>query len=205
MIYQNKENPEITASLDFENPKFMTVNMIYLTGPEKGKSFTITNSTLHNKWREKPIDEAECKSFLDTIDMKKVNEPYPEPKFQTYIPVPKSVLEYEASKIKKKKCTFNKPENYDVFADILAERGVKIARVNSGYIALPDTSKLKLLTTSIGILSANDLAVKFVTAGFVCKPCPEKGTPFRFDICTQEEYDKMLEVLSNVGDEEATE
>lgn len=202
MIYRSKKDPTITASLDFENEKYKTVNMIYLTGPNKGKAFSISHSTLNLWWEENPLDEKKCKSILDDIDMEKVNTPYPEPKFQAYIPVPQSVIEYESSKRRKQNreiCMFEKPSDYEEFADLLAERNIRMKKVNKEYISLPDNSKLKLQAAGIALLASQTIGEMFINKGCQCKSCPEKGTPFRFDFKTQEDFDMMLEVLSNVS------
>ena len=197
MIYKNKKDPKIKAQFDFEDLKFKTVRMIYLSGPNKGKSFSLNKTSLNDQWEV--VEEKEKKSFLDTINWDEVNKPYPEPKVKKYIPVPESVLRYEQGKIKKKKCSFEKPENYEAFADILASHNIKMARVNTGYISLPDTTKLKLQQLGIAVLATNDLGEKLVGKGMTCKPCIEKGTPFRFDIRSQDEFDDLIEVLKNVS------
>ena len=199
MVYQSKKNPEITAALDFENEKFRTVTLIYLTGKDKGKSFTITTSTLKRWWK---VSKEELKpvtpKVLDTLDYDKINEPYPEPTEQKYIPVPDSVLEYEASRSRHKTCDFEKPKNYEEFGDLLGTHNVQIKKVNSGYISLPDNSKLKLLTDAIGVLASDNLGEQLSKRGLKCRACIEKGTPFRFDIKSKEDFDILIEVLSNV-------
>ena len=192
MVYQKKDNKNIKAQLDFHNDKFMTSNMIYLTGPDKGKAFVITDATLHTQWEEGQL------GVLDDLDYDKINEPYPEPEVQRYIPIPKSVLEYEMKRRNKNTCTFNKPANYEEFADLLAQNDVELKKVNTGYITLPDNSKLKLMSVGIGFLASNYWAEKLVGKGFECKPCIEPGTPFRFDIKTQEQFDILIEVLKDV-------
>ena len=200
MVYQSKKDEEIKAQLDFENEKFKTVNMIYLTGPNKGKAFTITQSTLKRWWRKFEDNESIRKTILDSIDYEQVNTPYPEPKEQRYIPVPQSVIEYEESRSRRKKCDFEKPKDYEEFGDLLGSKNVVIKKVNSGYISLPDNSKLKLLSEGIGVLASEELGEKLVNRGLTCKACIEKGTPFRFDIKTQENFDILIEVLSDVRD-----
>ena len=201
MIYKSKKDPTITASLDFEDDKYKTVTMIYLTGPNKGKSFNITKSTLRLWWEENPLDEEECQSILDKLDMEKINTPYPEPEFQAYIPIPDSVLKYEGKRRKQAKeiCEFEKPKDYEEFADLLVENNIKIKNVNSGYISLPDNSKLKNQAGGIALLASQNIGEMFIEKGYTCKPCCEKGTPFRFDFKTDKDFKTMLEVLSNVS------
>lgn len=201
MVYRNKKDPTITASFDFEDPKFKTVRLIYLSGPDTGKSFSLNKLTLRDKW-ELVDDYVDKGTGMITgekpWDYEQINKPYPEPKFQQYIPVPKSVLEYEAKKVRRKQCGFEKPADYEEFADILALHHIKMARVNTGYISLPDTTKLKLQQLGIAVLATNEVAEKLTNVGMTCSACIEKGTPFRFDIRTKEDFDKLLEALQTL-------
>ena len=90
------------------------------------------------------------------------------------------------------------PADYEQFADILASKDVALKGVNKGYIALPDNSKLKLLSTGIGVLASDALGEKLTLKGFKSKACIEKGTPFRFDIKTESDCNTMYEVLSDL-------
>lgn len=189
MIYTSKKDPKVTASFDFEDTKCNTTRLIYLTGEKAGTSFVVSNSTLKRWWTKESSSPIE-------VDMEEVNKPYKPDVTPHYIPKPQSVIEYEENKRVKNKVDFTMPSSYEEFGDLLAEKGVIIKKVNSGYISLPDSTKIKLLRTSIGILASTEIAERFVKRGFKSKPCIEKGTPFRFDITTQKEYDMMLEALS---------
>lgn len=199
MKYQSKKDPTIFAAFDFANEKFNTTRLIYLTGEKKGTSFDVSNSTLKRWWR-KVTDEVQTEEVVEedsnplNIDFEQVNTPYPEPKEKKYITKPQSVIEYEEKK-QRRVAQFDYPKDYEVFADMMAERNITIKKVNRGYISLPDSSKIKLLTLGIGILASTELAEKFVAKGFTSSPCIEKGTPFRFDVKNADEYEKMWEAL----------
>lgn len=210
MTYRNKKDPTVTAVLDFEDPKYKTVQMIYLTGENKGKSFSINHSTLKMWWEEVKSDDVKTekpksktekpKSVLDKIDYDQVNTPYPEPKKQKYIPVPQSVIDYENRyKVTRKKGDFTTPNNYEEFADLLAKHNIKIKRVNTGYISLWDNSKLKLQNGRIALLASTDIGSELSSKGFKCEKCIEKGTPFRYNFTTQEDFETMLGVISDVS------
>jgi len=195
MIYKSKKDPEITAAFDFEDEKCATTRLIYLTGEKKGKSFVVSNSTLKRWWT--PVEDKKENDNPLNLDFEQINKPYKPDVTPHYIPKPQSVIEYEEKKSPKKRvASFTMPTDYEQFADILAERNVAIKKVNSGYISLMDNSKLKLLKTGIGVLASNDVAERIVKKGIQARPCIEKGTPFRFDINSAEEYEWLLEALS---------
>lgn len=191
MKYQSKKNPEVTAALDFENEEYNTVRMIYLSGDKAGQSFDVTKSTLKRWWKKMPEVSEE------QIEQEIIDTPYPEPKEQKYIPKPEAVVEYEESK-RRAKCEFEMPASYEDFANELAANHIEIARVNTGYISLKDSTKLKLLRTGIGILASTELAELLAGKGMKSKPCIEKGTPFRFDAKTQDDYDNLVECLKEL-------
>lgn len=205
MKYQSKKDPTITAAFDFENEKFKTTRLIYLTGPKEGQSFEISNSTLKRWWKKlesepetvQPEEVVEAQPNPLNIDFEQVNTPYPEPKEKKYIPKPQSVIEYEERKHLRSRASFEYPKDYEALADVFAEYNIKMKKVNRGYISLPDNSKIKILAVGVGILASDELAEKFVANGFQAKPCIEKGTPFRFDVKNAEEYAKMLEALAD--------
>ncbi|MBR4377283.1 MAG: hypothetical protein IKP50_00125 [Bacilli bacterium] len=208
MKYQSKKDPTITAAFDFENEKFKTTRLIYLTGSKEGQSFEISNSTLKRWWKKLESEEVEQnevqkEEVVETvenplnIDFEKLAEPYHPEVTPHYIPKPQSVIEYEEKKHKRVKADFDYPKDYETLANLFAERNIKMKKVNRGYISLPDNSKIKILVVGIGILASDELAEKFVAKGFQAKPCIEKGTPFRFDVKNAEEYTKMLEALAD--------
>ena len=208
MIYKSKKDKNILAKVVEQDEERKTVILEYITGEQSGKTFNITTSTLKRWWSK--VNESEIESIdisvetpkeipsvLKNLDYEKINTPYPEPKEQKYIPKPKSVIEYEEKK-KKVKCEIKLPDNYEDFATELSDKNIKIQRVNKGYLALEDTTKLKLLSTGIGVLATDKLGNELSLNGLQCRECIEKGTPFRFDIKTQEQYDKLITVLQTL-------
>lgn len=195
-IYQSKKpgKSDIKAEL-VKKPNENTVILKYLNGEHEGKTVTITTGTLKRYWRE--IKQEKTAEEVLGIDMEEVNKPYKPDVKPHYIPKPDSVKRYEESK-KKIKCDFALPDSYESFADTLAENGVKLKSVNKGYIALEDSSKLKLLTGGIGILASDELGEALANSGLTSRPCIEKGTPFRFDVVKKEDYDIMCKVLSDI-------
>jgi len=190
-IYRSKKKTDVTAKV-VKRPNETTVILEYVTGDEVGKTTSITTGTLARYWRkEKSVEE-----ILD-LDTEKINEPYKPDVKPHYIPKPEAVKEYEERK-KKVKCNFTLPTDYEDFADKLTDHDIALKSVNKGYIALADSSKLKLLGSGIGILASDKLGEEFVKKGFSSKPCIEKGTPFRFDIKTEDEYNTMYEVLASI-------
>jgi hypothetical protein len=202
-IYSSKKpgKSDVKAEL-VKAPNENTVILKYLTGEHKDKTVTITTGTLKRYWREETeTTPKKTATEILGIDMDEVNKPYKPDVKPHYIPKPESVKRYEESK-KKIKCNFTLPATYEEFADILASKSIKLKRVNSGYIALEDTSKLKILTGGIGILASDELGEEFVANGFTSRPCIEKGTPFRFDIVTEEQYNTMFDVLAKLYKED---
>ena len=195
-VYISKKNPDVTAKI-LKKPNDVTVILEYLTGDKKGSTTSISTGILKRYWKR---DGERTVEDILNVDMDEINKPYPEPKEKKYIPKPEAVVEYEERKKRSNKILldFELPANYEVFADILAERHVGIKRVNSGYISMPDSSKLKLLSNGIGVLASTELAEQLVTFEMTSKPCIEKGTPFRFDVCTQKQFDDLIFVLSNL-------
>ena len=194
MKYQSKKDPTIFATVDSYDEKYKTTILVYETGENKGKSINVASTTLKRWWRKVEDDNPL------NIDMEQISKPYKPDVTPHYIPKPQSVIEYEENKKKarKKVLDFTLPSDYEVFADMLANNSITIKRVNTGYISLPDNTKLKLLTNGIGILASNDVAEQLSKRGLPSKSCIEKGTPFRFDITNAEEYDKMWEALKDV-------
>lgn len=195
MMYQSKKDPSIEAAFDFQNEKTKTIRMIYLTGEKAGYSFDIEPSTLKRWWKKMDTTEQE-------EDTARINAPYHPDVTPHYIEKPESVKRYEEEKALRRKgkrvAQFEGPKDYEQFADWLGESNVELKRVNSGYISLPDNSKLKILTSGIGILASQELGEKFIEKGFTARSCIEKGTPFRFDITTQDEYNNMWEILKSL-------
>jgi len=208
VIYESKKNVGMKVKVvDKVSNGANTAYMLeYLPGYDDSKTghqFSISESTLKRWWKLVDVtEEPEEKSVAEILhlDMDKINEPYPEPKEQKYIPKPQSVIEYEEKKTRarRKELDFELPKSYEEFADYLANNNIKIARVNTGYISFADSSKLKLLTSGIGVLASNDLGTLLAEKGLVSRPCIEKGTPFRFDAQHKDEYDALVYALQSL-------
>lgn len=200
-IYQSKKpgKTDVHAEL-VKQPNDNTVILKYLNGEHEGKTVTITTGTLKRYWKLVEKTETQEKKTVEEVlnlDMDEVNKPYKPDVKPHYIEKPDSVKRYEESK-KRVKCTYTLPTNYEEIADMLAGKNVKIKAVNKGYISFPDNSKLKLLTTGIGILASEKLGEELVNIGFTARPCIEAGTPFRFDVKTEKDYNGMYDVLEKV-------
>ena len=185
MKYESKKDPQITAALDFENEKFKTVRMIYLTGKDAGKSFDITTSTLKRWWKPVKATEAE-------IEQEIINTPYPEPEHQEYIPKPQSVIEYEEAK--RTRTNKNLPEWEDM-RETLAEYCTKI-NDNSKYLKLFDkVSTVWRKSQAIDMYTTEELFVKFAENGFQSKPNKDKQRPVHIQIKTMDEYETFVELI----------
>lgn len=201
-IYRSKkpDKTDLTAEL-VKCPNESTVILKYLTGDEKGKSVTISTSTLKRYWRKEPAEDTTTEKSAEEIlgiDMEEVNKPYKPDVTPHYIEKPESVKEYEESKRRKPKCEYDLPGNYNDYADLLASKSIKLKSVNSGYISLSDSSKLKLLSNGIGVLASTALGEELAKSGMTSRPCIEKGTPFRFDIKSEEQFDTLNEALAKL-------
>lgn len=189
--YQSKKDPEVYASFDLENEKYSTVTMIYLSGENKGKSFSITTSTLKRWW--KPVDEEE-KSTLEilNVDVEQLSKPYKPDVTPRYIPKPQSVIDYENKKSRK---------NFDIpdFEKIVEVFGSILTKVNenSCYIKFADKTTLWRKASTIHIYANEDSAVKLSTAGLLSTANKDKDRPFKFEIKTDEEFEKVKEALLN--------
>lgn len=201
MTYVSKKDENVTATIGLEREDGK-LEMVYLSGENAGKSFTVSESTLKRWWKkvETSPEPEKSEDVMDilNIDEEKVNEPYPEPVEQKYIPKPKAVIEYEERKGKRYNTEL---PQYDDIPEILDNHGIAIKRFNAGYISLLDNSKIKRLTSCIGFLCSEKYWEKLVEKGFMSIPCIEKGTPFRVDIKTKEEFEKFIEVLESVENE----
>lgn len=213
MKYQSKKHPEVIASLDFKDEKFKTVMLIYLTGPDAGKSVSITESTFKRWWKkyEEPeqlnsdgtITKEEDAvapaptSPLDSlgIDYDKVNEPYPEPKEQKYIKKPESVVAYEN---RRRKHNDDLPE-FDDMSEILSS---VVKKVNKGYVRLEDGTTIWRKPTLINVYAADKTWEILTKAGFKSRvntygksKTVDKDRPYAFDIRSKEDFDRVVAAL----------
>ena len=130
-MYQSKRNPEIKAKLESKDEKFKTVILEYVSGNEAGKTISITESTFKRWWKKvedeivsEPIIEKKASDILN-LDYDKINEPYPEPTKQKYVPIPDSVIEYE----EKKKVRYN--ADLPTQDDMIEQFGKKLSKINT--------------------------------------------------------------------------
>jgi len=213
MKYQSKKHPEVIASLDSKNEKFKTVILIYLTGPDAGKSVSITESTFKRWWKkyeepeqlnsdgtitkEEDVVAPTPTSPLDNlgIDYDKVNEPYPEPKEQKYIKKPESVVAYEN---RRRKHNDDLPE-FDDMAEILSS---VVKKVNKGYVRLEDGTTIWRKPTLINVYAADKTWETLTEAGFKSRvntygksKTVDKDRPYAFDIYSKEDFDRVVAAL----------
>lgn len=196
--YISKKDTSIIAILEKDNDKYGTVTLCYETGPNVGRAFDITKSTLKRWWTEKLVDPT-VEEILN-LDMNKIVEPYPEPKpsEQKYIEKPQSVIDYET---KKRYRNENFP-SFEQLPDAFVANDIVMKRINKEYITMFDISKVKRKTACITILASDYVAGYFVNKGFKSQPCIERGTPFRFDIKSKEEYDLMIDIFKTITNNE---
>lgn len=189
MKYRSKKNPEIEASLDFEDEKYRTAMMIYLTGPDAGKSFSITTATLKRWWE--PINTVD--SILK-LDSERINTPYNPNVKPHYIPKPQSVIDYE----NKKNTRYNASlPSFDVIVDDLGSKACKVNK-NSEYLKFNDKSTLWRKRSKIDIYASEDLWLKLSEVGLQSSANKDKERPFAFKIETESDYYKVLEAFENV-------
>ena len=201
MKYQSKKNPEITAAFDFENEKYKTTRLIYLTGEKKGTSFEVSNATLQRWWKKIEDENTEEQKNPLNIDMEQVNKPYHPEVTPHYIPKPQSVIEYEENKRNKK---FNK--DLPTFEELVDTFGRYLSKINetSQYIKFKDGTTLWRKSICIDIYATEDMFTKLAEVGLLSKPNKDKVRPFAFRISNSEEYKKAEGVLGNGKDEETT-
>lgn len=190
-MYQSKKNTEITARLESMDEKYNTVLMVYETGPDVGKSFSITTSTLKRWWRL--VNDDTPNSILN-IDDSVVNTKYPEPKEQKYIPKPKSVIEYEAKKgVKYNNDLPTHEEIAETFAPVLN-------KINKTYVVFKNGCWLERKSGYINLYSNEEVWQILTDKGFQFRPNGMKNTKLNFvlKINTIEDYEIVSEVLRNV-------
>lgn len=191
MIYVSKKDPEVKASLVSSVDSGTTIK--YISGPDTGKTVTISNSTLKRWWSKdaestKPIPENEVLESLG-VNMEQVNKPYAPDVTPHYIKKPKSVINYENAK--RKKHNFDLPE----FEELVSKFGFLAVKVNSNYIKLADKSTLWRKESHIALYAAEDTWKKCTDAGLESKPNNDKDRPFGYKIESAEDYKKLTVAL----------
>lgn len=191
IIYKSKKNPELSAKLVSTEEKYGTVILEYTSGSDVGKTISITTSTLKRWWKRIEDPESPLESL--NIDIDKVNEPYPEPKVQKYIPKPKSVIEYEEKK--NKSYNLNLP-GFESIVEDLGEHCVKVNN-NSSYVKFADKSTLWRKSGRIDVYASQDLWELLTEAGLESRANKDKDRPFAFKIDTQDKYDIVSSVIKD--------
>ena len=152
---------------------------------------------------EKTLNETQNNnpSSVLNIDYDKVNEPYPEPKEQKYIPKPDSVVEYEE---KKKRGRSRANKDLPSFTDIVNDLGKVATKINetSGYVKFKDGTTLWRKMLALDVYAAEKTWQALTTAGFTSKPNKDKNRPFAFKFTTKEDYNKVVECILGLEYEE---
>ena len=194
MKYQSKKDPSKIAEVVKEEPKYNTLILKIVEGEDAGKDISITSSTLKRWWKRIEDTESTEETSLAqemNVDMAKVNEPYPEPKEQKYIPKPKSVVEYEEKQAKKYNSAL--PD----FADIADSLGEVLKKVNenSKYVMFKDGSTLWRKNGWIDMYVTETVWAKLTELGFESKPNKDKDRPYAIRITDTADYEKIAEAV----------
>lgn len=183
MIYESKKNNEIRAKLIKESS--VTVILEYVSGPDVGKTITITTGTLKRWWSKSTED-------ILNLDNDKINEPYAPEVTPHYIPKPQSVIDYEAKK-NKRYMNSDLPEFeqiVDTFGSIL-----KSSNEKSKYVKFQNKSTLWRKSTYIDMYVTEDYWSKLTECGLTSKPNKDKDRPFAFRISNSDEYAIVVKAL----------
>lgn len=204
MTYKSKRLDNVYAVLVSEDLPNNTVTLAYVNGNDAGTNITISLNTLKRWWHKMDSEEEldTTKKEVDTetmvtnvlnIDMEKVNEPYPEPKFQKKVKKPKSVIDYE-----QRKCRSN--PDLPSFEDLIEMFKPILSRVNepSLYITLNNKCMVCKKSKSVDVVATVEVMPSLAEAGLLCKPYAYKAAPYLFKLLTPEMLEKAKEVLFNV-------
>jgi hypothetical protein len=192
MKYVSKKDPTVTAAFDFEDDKHHTTYLIYLTGPKKGMSFCVTNSTLKRYWDE--VHDVPKVLDFTPEEVAQINTPYKPDVTPHYIPKPPAVIEYEEKKLKSRRN--NELPTFEAIAEMFA---FILAKVNerSNYVKFKDGTTLHRKATCIKLYTVENIWEDMTHKGFKSSPNNDKDRPFAFVINTKEEFETMSEVLIN--------
>lgn len=196
MKYVSKKDENIIASLDSTNEKYGTATLIYLTGENAGKSFSITTSTLKRWWKATADSDVETSNNPLHIDMEQVNTPYKPDVVPHYIPKPQSVIDYE-NKSRGKKLNTELPV-FEVIVETFAELLSKINET-SKYVKFKDGTTLWRKSSCIDIYATEHLFEPLTKAGLTSAPNKDKARPFAYHIETKEDFELAREVIINNG------
>jgi len=190
MKYKSKKDPDIIAAFDFDNEKFKTTTLIYLTGPKKGYSFTINNCTLRKYWE--PVEDIPKPLNFTPEQMEQINQPYKPDVTPHYIPKPQSVIEYEENKHKSRRN--NELPTFEEIADMF---GVVLKKINekSNYVVFKDGSAMHRKSAFIKFNTVENIWTQLAEKGLESQSNPDKDRPFAFTIKTKEDFDTVAEVI----------
>ena len=218
-MYQSKKDPNVTAEVQSYDEKYKTVTLLGKTGPEAGKSFSITSATLKRWWKQidengneiKDEDEQAAEEKIESgeekteagekteggnmplgVDEDQVNKPYAPDVTPHYVPKPESVEKYEKRQRAKR---YN--EDLPGFEELKEKFDKHASRVNdtSNYIKLQDKSTVWRKSSGIFVYATEDLGAKLTAGGLIGSANNDKDRPFAFKITAAEEFEKLMGVF----------
>lgn len=201
-IYRSKkpDKTDLTAEL-VKRPNEGTVILKYLAGDEKGKSVTISTSTLKRYWRKEQAEDTTTEKSAEEIlgiDMEEVNKPYKPDVTPHYIEKPESVKEYEENK-RRKRHNVELPE----FEDIVEKVGSISCKVNSNYVKLNDkATTVWRYSGFIACYATTDVAEQLSKAGLTSAPNKDTVRPFSFIVKDVDSYNTLIDTLVEYFGEE---
>lgn len=187
--YQSKKDETIFAVVEREEEKYGTTLLIYTSGPNSGKSFSLTNSTLKRWWKIVSVSESENPL---NIDLNKVAEPYKPDVTPHYVKKPESVINYEESK------KTRKTKDLPTLDTVVEDLGAWLNSINelSNYVKFKNDTTLWVKHSAVDIYATEAAWSRLTEAGFMSKPNKDKVRPFAFKLTTMEEYKKSVKALS---------
>ena len=211
MQYKSKKTGEL-AHFDSKDEKYGTTTLVYDSGDKKGTAFQVTGSTLKRWWKkvddsnEQESADEEPKSVSD-IDAERINEPYPEPKEQKYIPKPKAVKELEARK-KRVRGKYN--DTLPDYETATNQLGKVLKKINKGYAVFKNGSSLHRLNPAIIIYAEDQYREILEGLGLeVGDNSQDSARPYKFAIKDVDTWNSFVEQAlaeaDNEDDDEAPE
>jgi len=211
MQYKSKKTGEL-AHFDSKDEKYGTTTLVYDSGDKKGTAFQVTGSTLKRWWKkvddsnEQESTDEEPKSVSD-IDADRINEPYPEPKEQKYIPKPEAVKEFEARK-KRVRGKYN--DTLPDYETATNQLGKVLKKINKGYAVFKNGSSLHRLNPAIVIFAEDQYREILEGLGLEAGDNSQDGArPYKFIIKDADTWNSFVEQAlaegDNKNDNEATE
>lgn len=191
MKYRLKKDPSIEAAYDFENKKFKTTNLIYLTGPKKGYSFVLNNCVLEREW-----EKVEPPKVLDFTpeQIEQIGKPYKPNVTPHYIPKPPAVIEYE----EKKKRSYMNTE-LPSFEEVCDMFGPILKRINekSNYVRFKDETTLHIRNYKLKLYTVENIWEQLTQKGLQSARNNDKDRPFAFMLESRQDFDTFAEVIIN--------